>query len=51
MFRVASPWKDESWLGVVVHSCNPSYGEVRDQKDHGLRLASGKKIRPYLKNN
>jgi hypothetical protein len=33
----------------VVHTCNLSYSEGRDQEDHGSKPASGKQFRkPYL---
>jgi hypothetical protein len=31
-------------LGVVVHTCNPSYSGGRDQEDHDLRPTSAKKL-------
>jgi hypothetical protein len=31
-------------LSTVAHACNPSYLEGRDQEDHSLSLALGKKL-------
>jgi hypothetical protein len=38
-------------LGREVCVCNPSYLGGCRQKDHGLRSALGKIMRPYLKNS
>jgi hypothetical protein len=36
---------------AVAHTYNPSYSGVRHWEDRGPRLAPGKNMRPYLKND
>jgi hypothetical protein len=37
--------------GIVVHASSSCYLGGIHKEDHGLRLAIGKNMRPYLKNN
>jgi hypothetical protein len=36
--------KTKTRPGVVLHTCNLSYSEGRDQEDHGLKLDCIKKV-------
>jgi hypothetical protein len=44
------PTRVSQCLVPVVHACNPSYSEGRDQEDRGLKPAlANSSARPYLK--
>jgi hypothetical protein len=42
-FCISSGTPKTSWA-TVAHACNPSYSGGRDQEDHNLKPASGKKF-------
>jgi hypothetical protein len=37
-------FKNKVGLGIVVHTCHPSYSGGRDREDHGSRTAWGKML-------